>query len=69
MTATFRVRCPMGDWAQVAPDRETGIHLMVRHANGAHTIGDPNLLVIARCDAKLDAAGCPYIPPAGQYVP
>lgn len=66
-----RIRCPMGDWAQVAPDRETAIKLQVRHAWDAHTRlgGGPPQYVIDRTDAELTAAGCAYEPPDGRYVP
>lgn len=69
--SAVRVRCPMGDWAQVAPDRETAITLQVRHGMDAHSVGpgNPPPDAVARCDEKLAAAQCPYQPPDGRYVP
>jgi len=67
-----RVRCPMGDWAQAADDRETAILLLVRHSMEAHSVGPARpdtQLAIARTDAKLAALGVKYVPPDGRYVP
>lgn len=66
---TRRVRCPMGDWAQPAPDQDTAVTLLVRHVNEAHTVGEPDRHLLARIDTKLAAAGCTYQPPDGRYVP
>lgn len=64
-----RVRCPMGDWAQVAPDRETATRLLTRHLLGSHMVGPDRVpaYAIARADAKL--THCPYVPPTGEWIP
>lgn len=64
------VRCPMGDWAQVAPTREAAIALMSRHIQTSHRTDDgAPQWAIDRADARLADLGVTYVPPDGRYVP
>ncbi len=66
-TSDRLVKCPMNDWQQVAPDRETALKLMSRHLNTSHRVDRIDQSLLAKIDAKL--THCPYVEPDGRWVP